>query len=277
MPLPVFVAYRIIWFLYILAWLIATLVNFAPPDREGPRWLIFLTNQSYILLVVSTGAITILTVGYAIIYLIDKQILQSFHPQSASTLQAIYMQDNIGWYVKICWLLYIMGAALALVVVVGYWSIVYDPNCESSTSPNSTIICLEANEYSFHLHLVNGVLIILDLYLSRVPYQLFHIFYPSVFMLGWVIFSAIYFAAGGTNPLDEGPYIYELLDYGNNPGRAVGLAIVLIVSPTAAFIVLFFLGWIRDVIYQKIPCCYRQLHNSQESSPELELFYHKSS
>ena len=73
-----------------------------------------------------------------------------------------------------------------------------------------------------------------------------------------MIFSAIYFAAGGTNPLDEGPYVYPVLDYGNNPGAAAGIAIVLIVGALIGFITLFVLGWIRDAIYSRISCCFRE-------------------
>ena len=273
MPLPVFVGYRIIWFLYILAWLIAAIL--VRTDIEGVRWLIYLTNQSYILLVLGSGAITILTVGYAIAYLIDKRKLQSFYPQSATTLQVTYKQDNIPWYVKICWLLYIMGAAAAIVVVVGFWSVIYDPNCEPLMSPNSTVSCITIDVYSVHVHLINGILVILDLYLSRIPIQLLHIFYPAMFTLWWVIFSVVFFAAGGTNPFDGGPYIYEVLDYGNSPALSGGFAILIVISPFIGFILLFVLGWTRDVIYKKIPCCYRELQNDrldhQESSQALEV------
>lgn len=262
-----FVGYRVIWFLYILAWLIATLIVQAPVGVDGARWLIWLTNQSYILLVIGTGAITILTVVYAIVHYIDKYKLQRFHSQPASTLQEIFRQDNIEWYMKICWLLYIMGASVAMVVIVGYWGFVYDPSCVPTTTANSTVNCLVADVYSVHIHLINGVLVIVDLYLSRFPYQLFHVFYPSIFTLLWVIFSVIYFAAGGTNPLDEGRYIYSVLDYGNNPGPAVGFAIVVIIGPAIAFFGLFLLGRIRDAIYTRIPCCYREF---QEEISDLE-------
>ena len=180
-PLPVFVGYRIVWFLYILAWLIAALIFQAPADQQGARWLIYLTNQSYILLVVSTGAITVLTVAYAIVHYTNRQKLQRFHPQPATTLRAIFRQDNIQWYTKIFWFLYIVGASMALAVVVGFWGFEFDYNCVPSMTANSTINCLVADVYSIHLHAINGVLVILDLYLSRLPYQLFHIFYPSIF------------------------------------------------------------------------------------------------
>ena len=271
MPLPVFVGYRIVWFLYILAWLIATLIFQAPAGRDGARWLIWLTNQSYILLVLGTGAITTLTVVYTIVHYTDRQKLQRFHPQPATTLHAILRQDNIQWYMKICWFLYIVGASMAMVVVVGYWGFVFDYNCVPSMTANSTVNCLVADVYSIHLHAINGVLVILDLYLSRFPYQLFHTFYPSIFTILWVIFSAIYFAAGGTNPLDEGPYIYPVLDYGTNPGAAVGFAIVLIIGPVIAFIGLFVLAWIRDAIYSRISCCFREFHKEMSDSESQEL------
>ena len=268
-----FVVYRIVWFLYILIWLIASLARFAPPERDGPRWLIYITNQAYLLLVIGTGAITILTIVYAIIYLVNKTKLQRFYPQPTSIANDVFKQDNIPWYVKICWVLYIMAGAVAIMVVVGYWGFVYDPNCVSINNANVTINCSVADVYSVHLHLINAVMIVLDLYMSRILYQLFHIFYPPIFSIVWVIFSLIYFAAGGTNTVDGEPYIYEVLDYGNNPGLAAGLAIVLIIGPLVGFIILFLLGWLRDVIYRRISCCFRDLQDGQpqEDSESQEL------
>lgn len=271
MPLPVFVVYRIVWFLYILVWLIASLARFAPPDRDGPRWLIYITNQAYLLLVVGSGAITLLTIAYAVVYLVNKSKLQRFYPQPASSPTDVYEQDNIAWFVKICWLLYVMGGSVAIMVVIGYWGFVYDPNCVSVMTANVTINCPVADVYSVHVHLINAVLIVLDLYMSRIPYQLLHIFYPPVFSIVWVIFSLIYFAAGGTNTVDGERYIYEVLDYGNNPGLAAGLDIVLILGPVFGFIILFLLGWLRDVIYKKIHCCFRDFQGSRVDVESEEL------
>lgn len=274
MPLPAFVGYRIIWFIYILTWLVAALIAETPADRDGARWLIFLTNQAYIVLVVGTGPITILTVGYAIVHFVDKHKLQRFHQQSdaATTPRAVFKQDNIAWYMKICWLLYVIGATMAIIVLVGFWGFVYNPVCESPLQQNSTTVCIPTviDVYSVHFHLINAVLIILDLYFSRIPYQLFHIFYPSIYTFTFVIFSLIYFAVGGTNPDDEQPYIYEVLDYGNNTVFAAGIAVVLVIAPTAGFVFLFLLAWIRDAIYKRIciPWCYRDLQNQTISNTE---------
>ena len=266
-----FVGYRIVWFLYILAWLIATAIFQTTVDEQGARWLIYLTNQSYILLVVSTGAITIHTVVYAIVHYTNREKLQRFYPRPATTLHAIFRQDNIQWYTKICWFLYIVGASMALSVVVGFWAFEFNPNCVPSMTANSTVHCVVVNVYSIHVHAINGVLVILDLYLSRLPYQLFHAFYPAIFSVWWVIFSAIYFAAGGTNPLDEGRYVYPVLDYGNNPGPATGVAIVQIISAPIGFIALFVLAWIRDAIYSRISCCFREFQKKVSDSEPLEL------
>ena len=152
---------------------------------------------------------------------------------------------------------------MAIVVVVGYWILVYNPVCEPPLQSNSTSICVPSviDVYSLHVHLINGILIVFDIYFSRIPYQLFHIFYPSIFTFVWTIFSVIYYAAGGRNPDDEQPYIYEVLDYGNDTVAAATNAIFLILVPTVAFLILFLLGWTRDAIYKRISYCYRDLQN----------------
>ncbi len=54
----------------------------------------------------------------------------------------------------------------------------------------------------------------------------------------------IYYAAGGTD--DEGnPYIYDILDWGNNPGLAVGYVGVSIVSVVVLHAVIGLFTYIR--------------------------------
>lgn len=58
-----------------------------------------------------------------------------------------------------------------------------------------------------HLHLINALVIMTDLGLSRLPYWLLHFPFPLAYLSSYIIFSGIYYAAGGTNP-DKEDYIY---------------------------------------------------------------------
>ena len=251
-------------FAYIFAWLIAHSV--IRRDTVGPHWLIYLTNQSYIVLVVSVGGITILTIGYTVVYYFSRDNIRDSLPKVETPIQLIYLQDNIAWYVKLIWLLYISGSTLAVLVTIGYWGLLADFDCyvANSSDPNSTVICPPGPDVAtVHLHGVNALLVLIDIAVSRVPFQFLHFFYPSLFAAVYVIFSGIYFAAGGTDPSGD-PFIYPLLDYGRNLGSAIGLAIALALSPMALYVILFLLAWLRDVIYKRISCCFRDLRHSEK-------------
>ena len=71
----------------------------------------------------------------------------------------------------------------------------------------------------------------------------------------YVIFSAIYFAAGGTNVRGR-PYIYSVLDYGSDPGSSTGLVLGVVLAFLPVMHFLFYLiyvarYWILYLIYGK--------------------------
>lgn len=63
-----------------------------------------------------------------------------------------------------------------------------------------------------HLHLVNALIILADLWLSRLPYWLQHFPYPLAYLCLYTVFAGIYWAAGGKNP-DGEDFIYPWLDF----------------------------------------------------------------
>ena len=265
LPLPVFVVYRIVILLYMLGWLIASGVDRSP--RQGAKWLIYITNHSLLLVIIGFIAITILTVGYAIVYYIDKYKLQRFYPEPAPTAQEFYSQDKIAWYMKICWILYIVGVVTELTNVSGYWVVIYTPcpspsmNNSANNSMSESLDCDPLDAISIHVHLIIGLLAIIDIFVSRVPYQILHFFYGVSYMAFFCIFSGIYFAAGGTDHLGN-PYIYSAFDYGNNPSKAAGYCFVILLVPLVNFLLLFLLAWLRDVIYTRISFCFRDVRTS---------------
>ena len=299
LPQPLFVIYRIIVLLYTTAWIIASGVDRSP--RQGAKWLIFITNHALMLLIIGFSAITILTVGYTIVYYIDKKKLQRFYPKPATSKPALYSQDNIAWYMKICWILYIIGVTIEITNIAGFWVVVYRP-CSSDTATNMTDTnmtainmtdtnmtatvpdnstkpmeaCENIDAISLNVHLILGILAILDIYLSRVPWQFLHLFYSVSYMAFFVVFSGIYFAAGGTDHFNN-PYIYSAFDYGESPATATGYCVMVLIVPIVMYLILFLLAWLRDVIYSKIGCCFRDIRLSEyritledKSNGELE-------
>lgn len=265
-PLPLFTIYRVVLFCYIFAWLISHGV--IRSDEFGARWFIFITDISYLILVIGLGVVTILCVVYTVIHYLSPDKLQKGFPKVAASQQLIYSQDNIPLYAKISWLLYIVGASTTLMVAIGYWAVVYDcPDSDSSaatTSASNTsndsatvapaVDCIDYATIQFHG--IAAILMIIDLYLSRIPFQLLHFFYPCITTVLYVIFTGIYHGAGGTNHEGDS-FIYSVLDYEDKPGTSAVLAIVLVFLPIVFFLILFLLARLRDLLYQKVGFCFR--------------------
>lgn len=280
LPLPLFAIYRVLLFVYVLIWLILHIVTRA--DVFGPRWLIFITDLSYALLFFATGSMAILCIVYTMLHYTSGQKLLKYIPKRDFPMVRVYKQDNIPWPVKVVWLLYIIATTSAVLVFIGYWSFVYRPCSGGSSgsmsmasgsgsmpmgngsvsmpmgngSVSSSSSCA-IDIHTIQLHGINVVLVLIDLAVSRMPYQFLHILYPSLFTLLYVIFSLIYWGAGGTNHRGD-TFIYSALDYGSR-STAFGLAIILIIAPAALYVILFLLAWLRDVVYIHIGCCFRDV------------------
>ncbi len=270
--LPVFMIYRVLLFLYILVWLILHI--YTRRNEFGPHWLIFITDLGYSLLTITMGLMAILCVVYGIVYYTRRAQLLRFFPKKDFPLTRVYKQDNIPWYVKIVWLMYTMSSATAILVFAGYYIFVYEPCDGDSGSTDGMNVtsnggsgdmqetnCSVLDAETIHVHGVNVLVVLLDLFVSRMPYQFLHFCYATLFSFLYAIFSLIYFGAGGTNHLGR-PYIYSSLDYGNSPGTAAGLAIVLVVVCIPLHLLLFLLAWLRDVIFTRIGCCFRDIKQS---------------
>ena len=83
-----------------------------------------------------------------------------------------------------------------------------------------------------HCHLVNTMIVVLDIAISRLPYYLYHFHHSIAYLLIYLTFSLIYWGVGATDPWGH-HYIYEPLDYQDNPLGAVVLilALMFIVFP----------------------------------------------
>ena len=63
-----------------------------------------------------------------------------------------------------------------------------------------------------------GVLSIVDTFVSSSPRRMAHMWAPVVFGLVYLIFNVAYTLSGGTDPVGH-PYIYPITDWLNKPGK----------------------------------------------------------
>ena len=69
-------------------------------------------------------------------------------------------------------------------------------------------------------HVLNFVYVVTDMFISGVPVRMLDVYQPMTFYTIYAIFTILYWMAGGTN-LKGDPYIYHVLNYGQNFGLAM--------------------------------------------------------
>ena len=139
---------------------------------------------------------------------------------------------------KIQWLLFTVGTEFAVAITLLYWTIFYRPHSKHN------FFSLD----SLHIHLINGILALVDLWMTGVHVRVYHALYSILFALSYVAFTGIYYAAGGTDPTGNS-FIYPFLNYRTSPGSAVGLGIVCaLLLMTAIHFVFFIQSLVRNCI-----------------------------
>ena len=98
---------------------------------------------------------------------------------------------------------------------------------------------------------MNSMIMIIDIFITAVPVRWLHFFHAFIYGVIYLIFSVIYWAAGGTDPAGN-PFIYPVLDWGGNPGQAAGLSVGLAVIGLPLFHTFVYgLYRLRLVIYKR--------------------------
>ena len=218
----IFLVYRWIIAFYYVGWLIAGGIQ-----SGRPKFFIYLTNWSIILWVIYLlFAAASATFKSIILQYPYSDARTSAQPELIEVSQGCcgIESDQTSWYQKIHWLLSTVGTSVALSVVVLYWVAIYDED-------------QEVDGVNANTHLTNGIVAVFDIWFSGTPVRILHFVYPILYGAAFAVFSGIYFAAGGEDPSGN-PYIYEVLDYGDNPGLAAGICIaaILVLLPFVHFI-----------------------------------------
>ncbi|XP_063375484.1 protein rolling stone-like [Cydia amplana] len=128
---------------------------------------------------------------------------------------------GLPWYIKLYWFLFNASVPMAFMITVFYWTFL---NAEFD------IPGLDATMDIFS-HGINSVTMFLLLITARHPTRLLHFYHAVAFGILYLVFSLIYYFAGGLDSSGN-PWIYPMLDW-SNPGPTVavvvGVAIGLII------------------------------------------------
>ena len=125
--------------------------------------------------------------------------------------------ENMSWYHKGLWVIFNIAANVAIVITLLYWTLIFGG---------------KINGLDISTHLINSVLILIDLMLSAAPVRILHVVYPWILGFLYAMLTVIFWAVKGTNALDE-PYIYSDIDYNNTPAVSSGIIVgsVLVGQP----------------------------------------------
>jgi len=201
---PVYLAIRIILFLCVTGVLIHSIYDeFSNTEFWGtnPTFMTYIQKLTYWQLICLQIYLTLALI--ACVQYKDVKIA----PVSDMTM-----------LVKCTWIFQNLCIALVPLVVILYWTLLFNWSKAPLTINVTT-------------HFVTLLLIIPDIIFSYSPTHLKHTYQPQLIGLAYYIFSMIYTYAGGVNEYGDN-YIYPTLDYNNNSSSHVtGIAMILVGIP----------------------------------------------
>ena len=118
--------------------------------------------------------------------------------------------DSTSWYHKVLWILFTISTETAFGITVLFWTVIY-PNLGLTIGDNDIII-----------HLMNGVLAYLDLWITGIPVRIYHFYIACIFGCIYSAFSGIHYVTLVIPNTTSS--IYPVLDYGSDPATAVAFA-----------------------------------------------------
>ncbi|CAB3241028.1 unnamed protein product [Arctia plantaginis] len=170
-------------------------------------WFLYVTHWGFLLIVLTTAFATAVS---ALAYF-KRHIDATF---------------GLPWYVKVYWLLYNITIPVAFLITVFYWSILRTAKKSVNYAPNPVLDVM--------LHGVNSVVMLIELFCSAHPSRLVHVMQPLWFAGAYMLFTIIYYFAGGQDPWGN-PFIYPVVDW-SKPEQTL-----VVITLTALFLALMHL------------------------------------
>ncbi|XP_013422112.1 protein rolling stone isoform X2 [Lingula anatina] len=218
-PPLAFVVYRLCLALYFLSWLIYTGYEKGIHYKNPSVFFVYFTHWVLILLtssmMVSAGA----TLYHYLLrsrgeswadditfdIQMEQQSASLAHDQDSRLYQGedvtVRVITNVKvetpWYCKLSWVLYNMTFSATILVFLIYWPLLYDGHFMGT---------------KFNNHAMTALVMLADVFVTKIPIRLLHMVYPLVFVTVYTIFNIIYSLSGGLNAYGS-PYIYKFLDW----------------------------------------------------------------
>ncbi|XP_072013852.1 protein rolling stone-like [Amphiura filiformis] len=239
-----FLAYRVLVSCYFLAWL-TILCVIRIPDR-GSRTFIYLSEWSFIIL-----NCYFLAAALGALFYTHKEYQQAqrrsedSEPERTSPLlpssdTANTSTNRLPIYLRISWCLFSISTGACTMITMIYWPILF-------SAKDTTKISLASE---FNVHLVSTVLLFVDLCISAFPLRAIHFVYPFIYGMIYVLFSVIYWAAGGVTQSGK-TAIYPILDWEDKPLETVGFLLLACVLGALGYAIFYGAYRLRVKIFSR--------------------------
>lgn len=226
--------------MYVFGWLVAYIVNRAVVmDRKG-KTFITMSVWAYVIFNITLFFVTFITCKYFVNKLKTNCSVVPGSRTDRST-QSSYDDDNTNCIEKMTWLLYTVSLTMTLMVTVGYYT---------AAGTNFD----DFDVFALHIHGINLLIMCADFLLGQIPIHFLHFYFPTLFVAVYLIFTGIYYAAGGTDAQGRS-YIYPPLDYQNELTKAILLAVVLIILTAIAHCIFSVVAIVRNYVVARYNCC----------------------
>ncbi|XP_063548459.1 protein rolling stone-like isoform X2 [Cydia strobilella] len=220
-PPVAYLIYRWILFIGVVSVGIASFAcQQLPKQYEGKvelkymKWFIYFTNWGFMVIALQSG----LALAVVHRYRAERTLNLSWEGTSSGR------RPRTPLLCRSYWLAHTVATDLAFVITLVYWTLVYDPKMH------------EINALNLLVHGGNSVVMLVELAVTAHPVRAAHALYGAGAGLAYGLFSAVYWAVGGTDRAGL-TAIYPALDW-NKPGSAFGFvalcAVVMVMAHALA-------------------------------------------
>lgn len=220
-----YLVYRSLIFLAWAAIIVCSIFEFGSfkPLVMYDKWPIYLTNWDLVL--------GLSQAAFGILLVVKRWRLQKIPGFDPSTLK-------LGSLERVYWFLNVVTTNIALGVTISYWCSVYNPKIHNLDPLN------------IMLHVCNSILMIIDLCITNIPFRLRCFWWCLTIVFFYIIFSVIYYGAGGLDKYGY-HYIYKILDW-KKPLPTLLVCMGEVMFITVLHLIICFLSKMKDRVYNKI-------------------------
>ena len=140
------------------------------------------------------------------------------HYQQLRNATQLFFVSELRWFHNFVWIFHEVAFAMALFITILFWLIL---------APTYSIEYLSDPIRSINTHLINMIIMLVDLFLCDIPFRLLHFYHASIFGAVYGLFSLILHWAGYNSA------IYPVLNWATGTGFAIGVVFgaVFVVAP----------------------------------------------